>query len=310
MIFRYTRPKGGVAMNTLQIECFLSVAKSHSFSGAARERYISQPTISKHIRNLEEELGVILFHREYMCTSLTHAGELYFALFTDFIENLQQAKLKTQQYTDQTMGTIRLGLLYGWNIPEPLVRGFDHFNSRFPNVSISVENHGFKDLITYLNNGMLDACIHLQDFLDLIDNLHTTTLLSTPKYLIYSPRMVVAAKTDLAPIDFQHSTYYCIAEQTRSPIVTRMTQYCAHYGFAPNIAFKPNIESVLSNVSLGNGVTILDGFTKLGNHPDLHRLSLNPPHRASIAWPKSTSNELLPLLAEELKAYFRTADCS
>ena len=47
-------------MNTLQIECFLSVARNHSFSGAARERYISPPTISRHIHNLEEELGVCL----------------------------------------------------------------------------------------------------------------------------------------------------------------------------------------------------------------------------------------------------------
>ena len=64
-------------MNTLQIECFLSVARNHSFSGAARERYISQPTISKHIRNLEEELGIALFRRDYMCANLTQAGEVY-----------------------------------------------------------------------------------------------------------------------------------------------------------------------------------------------------------------------------------------
>lgn len=295
-------------MNTLQIECFLSVAHNHSFSGAARERYISQPTISKHIRNLEEELGVILFHRDYMCTTLTKAGEVYFELFTHFIENLQQSKLKTQEYMEHTMGTIRLGLLYGWSLPEAIVCGLDYFRTRFPNVTITVENHGFKDLIAKLNSGMLDACIHLQDFIEVVDNLNACTLLAIPKYLIYSPRLVVATKGIPKPIDFRDCTYYCIAEQTRSPIVTRMVQYCAHYGFAPTIVVQPNIESVLSNVSLGNGVTILDGFTMLGNHPDLRRLNLDPPHHVSIAWPKTTSNNQLKMFSEELKTYFCTTN--
>ena len=292
-------------MNTLQIECFLSVAKNHSFSGAARERYISQPTISKHIRNLEEELGVHLFRREYMCVSLTEAGEVYYRLFSDFMEGLRQARISTNQMDEHTAGNIRLGLLYGWNLPMPLIQGLEDLQSHFPNISISVENHGFKDLISRLNNGMLDACIHLQDFLSLVDNIETIYLLDVAKYVVYSPRLAPAGKQFPAPTDFQQCTYYCVAEQTRSPVAQRMIQYCSYYRFSPKVAFQPNIESVLSNVAFGNGVTILDGFTKIESGENLRKLELYPPHKVSMAWLKTSANSLLPLIANELACYFR-----
>ena len=50
-------------MNSLQINCFLEAAKYHSFSKAAEKLYISQPTFSRNIAMLEQELGIRLFHR-------------------------------------------------------------------------------------------------------------------------------------------------------------------------------------------------------------------------------------------------------
>lgn len=43
-------------MNTLQMQCFLSIAENRSFSRTARELYVSQPTLTKHIQHLENEL--------------------------------------------------------------------------------------------------------------------------------------------------------------------------------------------------------------------------------------------------------------
>ena len=294
-------------MNTLQIECFLSVARNHSFSGAARERYISQPTISKHIRTLEEELGATLFKRDYMCVTLTQAGEIYYRIFHKFLSEIHQAKLQTKQFEELVVGTIRLGLLYGWNLPQPLMEGIDDFQSHFPNVKISIENHGFRDLISRLNSGMIDACIHLQDFLDLIDNIQVMPLLDIPKYLIYNSKLapIGADQRTPEPRDFAESTCYCVAEQSHSPTANRLVQYCTYYGFVPRTVFLPNIESVLSNIVLGNGFAILDGFTQVDYAQNLERILIQPPHRASMAWLKTSTNELLPLFAEELNCFFR-----
>ena len=59
-------------MNTIQLECFLSVAEHLNFSRASEELKITQPAVSHQIRSLEEELDVRLFRRTSKSVSLTH----------------------------------------------------------------------------------------------------------------------------------------------------------------------------------------------------------------------------------------------
>ena len=63
-------------MDFKQLEAFVSVAKYGSFSKAARELFLTQPTISSHIQNLEKELDTVLFNRNNKYITLTKAGEI------------------------------------------------------------------------------------------------------------------------------------------------------------------------------------------------------------------------------------------
>lgn len=64
-------------MNTIQMECFLAVAKHLNFSKAAEEVKITQPAVSHQINSLEAELEVRLFHRTSKSVSLTPEGMLF-----------------------------------------------------------------------------------------------------------------------------------------------------------------------------------------------------------------------------------------
>ncbi len=64
-------------MNTIQLECFLSVAEHLNFSRASEELKITQPAVSHQIRSLEEELGVKLFRRTSKNVELTPEGMLF-----------------------------------------------------------------------------------------------------------------------------------------------------------------------------------------------------------------------------------------
>jgi DNA-binding transcriptional LysR family regulator len=63
-------------VDLLRIETFIHAAEHLNFSEAARILHLSQPTVSHHIKNLEQELGVVLFEREGTSISLTEAGRL------------------------------------------------------------------------------------------------------------------------------------------------------------------------------------------------------------------------------------------
>ena len=74
------------------ISLFIRVARTRSFSVAARERGISQPTVSRAIAGLEKELGVALFARNPRAVTLTEAGADYFARVEGVLQALDEAR--------------------------------------------------------------------------------------------------------------------------------------------------------------------------------------------------------------------------
>ena len=64
-------------MELRHLRAFVTVAESRSFSKAARHLYVSQPPLSRHIRQLEEELGVTVFERTPSGVTLTRQKFVY-----------------------------------------------------------------------------------------------------------------------------------------------------------------------------------------------------------------------------------------
>lgn len=77
-INRYTEREKSEKMNFEQIKTFLSVAKTGNFSLTAKERFLTQPTISNQIRQLEKELDSQLFYRSSQNVFLTEQGERFY----------------------------------------------------------------------------------------------------------------------------------------------------------------------------------------------------------------------------------------
>ena len=65
-------------MKLVQLEYFCAVCRYHSITRAAEELYVTQPTISVAIRELEKELKLRLFHHEKNRISLTQEGEAFY----------------------------------------------------------------------------------------------------------------------------------------------------------------------------------------------------------------------------------------
>lgn len=86
-------------MNSTQIKCFLSLAKTLNFTKTANNMYLSQSTVSKNINNLEKEIQIKLFERNYHKISLTGKGKIFYNQMTlsvneitDTIQNLRKNK--------------------------------------------------------------------------------------------------------------------------------------------------------------------------------------------------------------------------
>ena len=91
-----------------QVEAFVNVVRYKSFSQAARKLYLSQPTISAHIKSLESELGVQLLVRTTKDVILSDAGKIFYEYALELIHIRDVACIKMKSYTKEVKGNLRL----------------------------------------------------------------------------------------------------------------------------------------------------------------------------------------------------------
>ena len=88
---------------------FLSVAENLSFSKAAKEMLISQPAITKHIKELENKLNIKLFERKGNKVYLTKAGELVYEYFKKIDLSYRELEFEIGKLHDTYKGILRIG---------------------------------------------------------------------------------------------------------------------------------------------------------------------------------------------------------
>lgn len=97
-------------MNLTQLQYFADVSKSLNISASARKLHVSQPAISRSLRDLEDELGVRLFRRQGRQLTLTDQGSFFHSAVDQFLGQLMAAKENVQKIrpTDDQQITIKM----------------------------------------------------------------------------------------------------------------------------------------------------------------------------------------------------------
>lgn len=109
---RKARRIGGIAMNLPQLYYFKKLAEVQHYSRAAKELYISQPTLSGAISSLEKELEVPLFEREGRSISLTSYGKVFYEYVRASLRELDDGIAAIHNRRNDAGGTVNLGTIF------------------------------------------------------------------------------------------------------------------------------------------------------------------------------------------------------
>lgn len=96
-------------MELRHLRYFVAVAEEQNVTRAAERLHVSQPPLSRQIRDLEEELGVVLFDRGPKTMRLTSAGELFLEEARQLLEQVEQAIERVRDHANQPAQEIHVG---------------------------------------------------------------------------------------------------------------------------------------------------------------------------------------------------------
>jgi len=133
-------------MDVRKLEAFCKVYELQNFSKAGEVMYLSQPTISSHVANLEEELGVRLFDRMGRKVMATQAGHVLYRSAVSVFKNLEQAKASIEMLRDKVVGELVVGCstIPSHNIMPSLLA---EFTNSYPDVSFIINTSDSSEVI-------------------------------------------------------------------------------------------------------------------------------------------------------------------
>lgn len=139
-------------MDFRQLETFVEVVKLKSFSKAAEKLFITQPTVTNHIQNLENELGTLLINRFGKKITLTDAGNLLYKYAINILNACEMAKFDLASYQGKIQGHLHV---FSSSVPRKylLPSIIKDFIDTYPDVTFSLSDKDSKEVI----NGILDG---------------------------------------------------------------------------------------------------------------------------------------------------------
>jgi DNA-binding transcriptional LysR family regulator len=143
-------------MTLQQLAYFLAAVEHGSFSAAAEQLHMAQPSLSEQIRRLEAELGVPLFSRAGRGLALTEAGRLLRPHAERTLADAEEAAASVREVRDVAGGTVAFGT-FG-SAHHYLLGGLvEEFRTRYPNVRVRVLGQNSAEVADAVRDGQLEA---------------------------------------------------------------------------------------------------------------------------------------------------------
>jgi DNA-binding transcriptional LysR family regulator len=240
---------------------FKTVAEQLHFRKAALKLFISQPPLSRQIKELEEELGVLLFTRKNKRVNLTDAGK-YFKEEVDVIfARLEESKSIVKQIHQSESGELKIGYIssvYQSHLAEVLKA----MHNAFPHVKTSLFEVPTLMQIKALEQGNLDvgilrAPVHSEE-------LKVQTLFFDP-FIVVVPFLKAKFNTQNELSNYLKSSEFIFFNKDFAPDYNqKLIEICGRMGFKPNIVHEANnVHSILQLIEAGLGVSILPYSLKM-----------------------------------------------
>lgn len=260
-------------MELQQLKYFQAVARLEHVTRAAAELYISQPSLSKAIARLEEELGVPLFDHQGRRIRLNQFGRTFLRRVERAFSELEEGQREVADMAGPERGLVGLAALYtvGAHLLPDLLSAF---RVRHPQISFRLFQNAAHIMLSQLDNGEVDLCISSP--LSERPGVTWAPLMTEEILLAVPPGHRLAGRSSIHLSEVAQEPF--ISLKPGYGVRDLTNRFCQQAGFTPSIAFEVDELTVVSGlVGAGFGVAFL---------PALARSSETGPIRLHIDEPR------------------------
>lgn len=185
-------------MDIRDIKYFLAIAEEGNITAAAKRLHIAQPPLSRHMKDLEERLGVQLFERGKRKIKLTEAGKFLHTRAEQIVELLKATATELQDFYVGDRGTLAIGAVTsagGTLLPQIITL----FRKRYPQVVFRLREGESRRITELLDSGIIDLGIVKLPFDS--ERYDSISLPDEPLSIVYRPDHFPAIHTDSGSIN-------------------------------------------------------------------------------------------------------------
>lgn len=261
-------------MNINYFKEFVILADTKNYLEAAEILYISQSSLSKHIKSMETELGVTLFDRTSRSVELTKIGEMLLPYATNIMNSQLEYTDMIRNELDDFRGQVTIGSIPAiaqYRITDLLVE----YKKKFPQYVIKVFEHDNQKLIDSLRQKQCDL-IFVRDFDQLLkdDEFEKIPYLVDPMVALLPRKHPLAASDTIRLEQLRDESFIMLEEDEFLQNIWQ--KCCNHVGFKPRVAFSCHrMDGILDLVTKNMGISLI--MQNQVNNPTDSKLPPNPP---------------------------------
>ncbi len=240
-------------MSIRNLTYFVEVAREKNFTRAANNLHLSQPALSKVIKNLENELKVQLIDRQAKQFKLTDAGEIFYDNCQTALESINKELEKLYDSVNFEKGKITVGIppVIGTAIFPTLL---SNFKKRYPDIEIILIEGGANIISDMIEEGAVDIGVVMLPFES--EHFHAIPMIYSESKLVVHKSHKFADRETVGLEELKNENFVILSEEYM--LYNQIISACKLKGFEAKIIFKSTQWDFLAEmVSINEGITIL-----------------------------------------------------
>ncbi|SRR5581483_6640331 len=240
-------------MQIHQLRYFCAIARTGSFTRAARQEHVAQPSLSQQVRKLEDELGTKLFDRLGRTVRLTQLGKAFLPHAESILRQVTTATAEIQEMAGAEHGKLVIGAI-PTIAPYFLPSRLASFARKFPRVQISVIEEMTNELLNLLQQGAVDLALLALPVPGI--NCFCHELFRERLYVVVPQNHRFSSSRQLRLAQIENDPFlllkegHCFRENTLS--------VCGRARLQPNVVFESGqFATILAMVAAGTGVSLV-----------------------------------------------------